>query len=161
MFRRDDQFPDLLRTEVYRKPQNQYMYLDRDSAHPPGTWPGIIGSEVFRLWRLHDDPRALDNALAFFVDRLAKRGWTRAEANKLVMHRLQQIRSPTRGTQKKVRTFRLKGTWSARNPFDSVLRLCRRFQPLLKHSITTPFQFGLSWKVQKSRFRRRYASTWR
>ena len=63
---------------TFRKPMCTYAYLPYSSNHPGHTKLGIVRSELDRLLKTNHSPDAYRDQVAFFADKLRKRGfrWT-------------------------------------------------------------------------------------
>jgi hypothetical protein len=64
-----------IRTKLYEKPENLYLYLPAQSAHPFGNLKGLIHGMVYRSIRLTSDIQDQSNELQNLVRRLVTRGY--------------------------------------------------------------------------------------
>jgi hypothetical protein len=64
-----------IRSTLFEKPLNLYLYLPPHSAHPPGVLTGLIYGMVRRVYRLTTDPLDCQDSLRQFYRRLRFRGY--------------------------------------------------------------------------------------
>jgi hypothetical protein len=64
-----------IRTNLFEKPLNLYLYLPPHSAHPPGVLTGLIYGMIRRAYRLTTDPADCQAYLRHFYARLRYRGY--------------------------------------------------------------------------------------
>lgn len=67
-----------LRTTIFEKALNLYLYLPPHSAHPPGALSGLIHGLIKRIYRLTSDPADCDTNLQDMWCRLRCRGYSAA-----------------------------------------------------------------------------------
>jgi hypothetical protein len=67
-----------LRTTIFEKALNLYLYLPPHSAHPPGALSGLIHGLIKRIYRLTSDPADCENNLQDMWLRLRRRGYSSA-----------------------------------------------------------------------------------
>jgi hypothetical protein len=67
-----------INTRLYEKPDNLYLYLPANSAHPFSTLKGLIHGMVYRTLRLTSTKDAQQEELQNLVRRLTARGYQQA-----------------------------------------------------------------------------------
>jgi hypothetical protein len=67
--------PGGIRTVLYEKEMNLYLYLPPHSAHPPGVLRGLIIGMVKRIYRLTSSLHDKKTAIHTFFRRLVARGY--------------------------------------------------------------------------------------
>jgi hypothetical protein len=60
---------------TFRKPANTYSYTPFNSAHPIGTFRGIVSTELFRLLRTNQYRDSYESQCGFFLQKLRYRGY--------------------------------------------------------------------------------------
>jgi len=75
---------DKIKTSVYEKPMNLYLYIPPHSAHAKGISTGLVLGHVLRYQRLCSDPRDADRKILEFAERLVARGHSRRDINLLL-----------------------------------------------------------------------------
>lgn len=64
-----------IRTTLFEKPLNLYLYIPPHSAHPPGLLPGIVHGTLFRIFTLCTDDDDKTIRTQTFFRRLLARGY--------------------------------------------------------------------------------------
>ena len=82
--------------KTFRKSQNSYSYLPRNSCHPRSAFAVLVSGETVRRFR-HNicSSDSLKHELDFFVDRLGQRGYNKAEARQTISSTLRRLQSNT------------------------------------------------------------------
>ena len=69
-----------VKTTIYEKPQNLYLYLPSHSSHPPGQGTGMVLGQLLRFRRLCSDAVDADEKVRHLHSRLCARGHSPPEA---------------------------------------------------------------------------------
>ena len=140
---------------THEKEQATFMYVPRNSCHPPGVFRALIQGEARRLLRTNKTPEQRRKAFARFSARLQRRGYSRDEIA-LGFHRaLVKAASPRQAVTGCVpqRCF-LTLPYSFTLNSTTVRKCISKYQHLVKHPVS------LAYKVQANQFLRRYHATW-
>ena len=86
---------NILDFKLYRKPTDNYQYLERSSAHPASVFNGFIIGEITRLIRSCTNKIDLDVQVELFKTKLLKRGYTEKEIEPIFNRTLKKTRVST------------------------------------------------------------------
>lgn len=86
---------NILDFKLYRKPTDNYQYLERSSAHPASVFNGFIIGEITRLIRSCNNKIDLDVQVELFKTKLLKRGYTEKEIEPIFNRTLKKTRVST------------------------------------------------------------------
>jgi len=64
-----------IKTCIYEKPENLYLYIPPHSAHPPGVLRGLVTGMVTRIIRLTSSQEDCEGSIRSFFRRLCARGY--------------------------------------------------------------------------------------
>jgi hypothetical protein len=87
-----------IRTKLYEKPENLYLYLPAQSAHPFSNLKGLIHGMVYRTIRLTSDQTDQSNELQNLVRRLVARGYNQQFLVNIINHTYQRINKEKQAT---------------------------------------------------------------
>jgi hypothetical protein len=65
-----------MKTTLFEKAMNLYLYIPPHSAHPRGVFTGLIFEQILQIRRLCSKKRDADNKIMEFFHRLIARGHT-------------------------------------------------------------------------------------
>ena len=68
-----------IKTNLFQKPLNLYLFIPPKSAHPPGVLPGLISGTIYRIHMLCSEPPDIKHHLQTFWNRLLARGYTKEQ----------------------------------------------------------------------------------
>ena len=74
----------ILDVKLYRKPTENFQYLERTSAHPSSVFNGFIIGEIIRIIRSSNNRHDIDKEIKLFKAKLLLRGYNEEEVNKLI-----------------------------------------------------------------------------
>ena len=80
-----------LSIKTFQKMMNLYLYLPRDSAHPPGALKGLIVGNLLRYWKQNTYIEDYIYITTLFLHRLIARGCTLEELHPLFVTALEHI----------------------------------------------------------------------
>jgi hypothetical protein len=86
-----------IKTKIYEKAENLYLYLPASSAHPFGTLKGLIHGMVYRTVRLTSDRNDQSTELQFLVRRLTARGYNQKFLTNIINSTYQRIHNEIQG----------------------------------------------------------------
>ncbi len=89
-----------IKTTLFEKPLNLYLYLPPHSAHPPGVLTGLIYGMIRRAYRLTTDPVDCRKYLSQFFTRLRYRGYPEQTLLPLFQAGLDNRLKPPRSSKK-------------------------------------------------------------
>ena len=84
---------DRLTTRLHFKKTNKFAYVDPSSSHPNHTWSAVAIGEMTRADRAASTVVARRSTRAFLIDRLQRRGYSKAVLNQALRHRKQPASS--------------------------------------------------------------------
>ena len=150
--------------QTHRKPLNAYLYLSRVSTHPTQTFVGLLKGETNRLVNTNSTRSTLHKHLNFFTDKPVQRGYSKFEvaehirgglrSARLRRERLAERRS---GAHRSVhRSHYLKLTYGSSCNVSCIKGIIHRH----RHLISSIARVGVSFGVQRNRFRQLYRLNW-
>ena len=152
---------EFLSFQTYRKAQNAYLYIPRTSCHPEGVFKALISGETQRLFRTcHGNQNALRQQLAFFLDKLQKRGYNRKEAEIQSHKTLQKLYGRVSTAKANSKKFFFKQTFTSSLNRKCINFALKRNWHIVQSCFKQPVRAVLSFKVQSNLFRRDFASNW-
>ncbi len=80
-----------LRTRIYEKALNLYLYLPSTSCHPRGVLKGLIHGMMLRFFRLSSDPMTAQADVRRLLQRLVARGYAPRELNHIMKDAYQSL----------------------------------------------------------------------
>ena len=83
----------ILDVKLYRKPTDNFQYLEKSSAHPSSVFKGLILGEVTRFVRSSNNKIDLETQTEFFKQKLIDRGYSETDIVPLVEKAKQKSRS--------------------------------------------------------------------
>jgi hypothetical protein len=89
-----------IKTTLFKKPLNLYLYLPPHSAHPPGVLTGLIYGMIRRAYRLTSNPVDCRKYLSKFFTRLRFRGYSKQTLLPLFQAGLDNRLKPPRSSKK-------------------------------------------------------------
>jgi hypothetical protein len=129
-----------IRTTLYEKPLNLYLYLPPHSAHPPGVLTGLIYGMIRRVYRLTTDPADCSDYLRKFYTRLRHRGYPKQVLQPLFQTGLENRTKPPRSNLDKstnpTDTMFLHVPFHPANPPSSAIQELFRDVLLYPHAAT-------------------------
>jgi len=150
--------------ELFRKPLHKYLYVPRNSCHPPSVFQGLIVGESLRILRRCQKLAAADKHLSLFAMHLVNRGYSRAEIEAGIV-KARRIASRPRfqgscGSSLPVRKIYLKVKHSCSVNYPYIKRILARTSPMLA-SEKCMIKPMISRSVQHNVFRQLYPLVWR
>jgi hypothetical protein len=129
-----------IRTTLFEKALNLYLYLPPHSAHPPGVLTGLIFCMIRRVYRLTSDPADCKVYLRKFYTRLRYRGYPRQVLVPLFKAGLENRLKPPRSSKKSTTTPKdvlfLHVPFHPANPPSSAIQEVFRSTLLYPHAAT-------------------------
>ena len=152
---------EFLNFQTYRKAQNAYLYIPRTSCHPEGVFKALISGETQRLFRTcQGNQNALSQQLAFFLDKLQKRGYNRKDAEIQSHKTLQKLYGRVSTAKAKSKKFFFKQIFTSSLNRKCINFALKRNWHIVQACFKQPVRAVLSFKVQSNLFRRDFASNW-
>ena len=146
-----------LSVDLYRKPQNRYMFVPASSCHPTHCLDGIARSEATRIARLAH-PRTRSKHLAFLEDRLVSRGFTRCRLRRIF--RAVSGSRVSRPPHDDSRRFAFHIKHGSSVPAQGIRKVLQRHSVVLKRALHRQPRFVLARHLQPSIGLRRYRQNW-
>lgn len=160
-----------VKTTLYEKPQNLYLYLPAGSAHPPGLLRGTIIGAVRRIYRLTSSPTDRHQPLLDLFNRFQARGHPPSILQRYIFDAIKHLESPntardeaitslaqlqeapyflTNKSERKVNAMRQ--TILLHVPYNNLDPCRHTIQSLFKRHLLLPFQEDPLWMLQQTRY---------
>lgn len=92
---------NILDVKLYRKPTDNFQYLDKSSAHPESVFKGFLMGEITRFIRSSNNTSDLQSQINLFKHKLTKRGYKKNYMEPIFSKTVQTPRSNTLSYNKK------------------------------------------------------------
>lgn len=110
----------ILDTKLYRKPTENYQYLENTSAHSMNVHKSFLIGEILRIIRACSNTNDVDSQVEFFKQKLLNRGYTEKYITPIISNALKQTRQGTLAYRK------------TKNKMAPPLVLATRYNPVFK-----------------------------
>jgi hypothetical protein len=127
-----------IRTTLFEKPLNLYLYLPPHSAHPPGVLTGLIYGMIRRVYRLTTDSADCRVYLGKFFTRLRHRGYSKQTLLPLFQAGLDNRRKPPRSSKEQKKNATLHDTLFLHVPFHPANPPSRKIQETFSDVLLYP-----------------------
>ena len=74
----------ILDVKLYRKPTENFQYLERNPAHPQSVFNGFLTGEIIRIIRSSNNSKDITNEINVFKNKLLQRGYKEKEIDDII-----------------------------------------------------------------------------
>ena len=141
---------------LFKKPQNLYLYVPRDSNHDESSFMGIIIGGIQRIHRRCKFTKNAELETKFFIEKLKERGFEMMMVRKGVSMALKHRERRRDGAK----SFYYKCKFSNDVNKKWLRRRLNKHKSLLDHAFGATCKICIAWSVHKNMFRRLYGTNW-